>query len=271
MNLGCPQRVAHSGHFGSYLLDEVDRPLVISMVKMLAENLTIPVFVKIRLLNSVPETIILCQQLATAGASLITIHARYRVNLVGRSGPGARDGAAHLDQVVEIVNAMKSDPDTQHVKIIANGNVITWEDVQNNKKFTGADGIMSAEGILDNPALFNGGVPVDEVGLTEEYIEFAAKHPVKLKSVIFHVRRMCRATLLKYQLLEDLVASEDMLAVRRVIATARGFVVAAEEEAAGKLKDRSRLFVFDNLKAKKAKEAAERKKREEVYFSFSTV
>ena len=30
------------------------------------------------------------QQLADAGADLVAIHARYRVNLVGRSGPGAR-------------------------------------------------------------------------------------------------------------------------------------------------------------------------------------
>ena len=40
--------------------------------------------------------------LILTGASLIAIHARYRVNLVGRTGPGARDGAAHLDQVWKI-------------------------------------------------------------------------------------------------------------------------------------------------------------------------
>ena len=90
LNLGCPQRIAHSGHFGSYLLDSEDRPLVLSMVRALAQNLKIPVFVKIRLLNTVEESIELCQQLVEAGAALIAIHARYRVNLVGRSGPGAR-------------------------------------------------------------------------------------------------------------------------------------------------------------------------------------
>lgn len=90
LNLGCPQRIAHSGHFGSYLLDPVDRPLVLEMVRTLANNLQIPIFVKIRLLNTLEESIELCQQLVEAGAGLIAIHARYRVNLVGRSGPGAR-------------------------------------------------------------------------------------------------------------------------------------------------------------------------------------
>ena len=90
LNLGCPQRIAHSGHFGSYLLDPADRPLVLSMVRTLSSSLRVPVFVKIRLLNTVAESVELCQQLVDAGAKLIAIHARYRVNLVGRSGPGAR-------------------------------------------------------------------------------------------------------------------------------------------------------------------------------------
>lgn len=99
INLGCPQRVAFTGHFGSYLLGPEDREVVLSMVRELRAHLTIPVFVKIRLLDSVEETIELCRQLVEAGAYLIAIHGRYRVNLVGRTGPGARDGPAHLDQV----------------------------------------------------------------------------------------------------------------------------------------------------------------------------
>lgn len=157
INLGCPQRIAHAGHFGSYLLGIEDRPLVLSIVSTLSSNLKIPVFVKIRLLDTVPETITLCKQLAEAGAALICIHARYRVNLVGRTGPGARDGPAHLDQVVEIRQALKDHVckyTGQRVAIIANGNVITWNDVVENLKFTQADGIMSAEGILDDPSLF---------------------------------------------------------------------------------------------------------------------
>lgn len=56
------------------------------MVRTLADQLTIPVFVKIRLLTTVEESLELCQQLIDSGAALIAIHARYRVNLVGRTG-----------------------------------------------------------------------------------------------------------------------------------------------------------------------------------------
>ena len=85
-NIGCPQRIAHAGHFGSYLLDECDRELVFSIVRTVSRAIKKPMFVKIRLLSTLDETIRLCEQLREAGASLITIHGRQRVNLVGRTG-----------------------------------------------------------------------------------------------------------------------------------------------------------------------------------------
>lgn len=65
--IGCPQRIAHAGHFGSYLLQDCDRELVLSIVKAVATTCTKPMFVKIRLLDTVQETIRLCQQLQNAG------------------------------------------------------------------------------------------------------------------------------------------------------------------------------------------------------------
>jgi tRNA-dihydrouridine synthase 1 len=59
LNLGCPQRIAHAGHFGSYLLGDQDRPLVLSIVKRLAltpvseGGLKVPVFVKV--VNFIPR------------------------------------------------------------------------------------------------------------------------------------------------------------------------------------------------------------------------
>lgn len=45
---GCPQRIAHSGHFGSYLLGDEDRPLVLDIVRTVSAGIRIPMFVKIR-------------------------------------------------------------------------------------------------------------------------------------------------------------------------------------------------------------------------------
>jgi tRNA-dihydrouridine synthase 1 len=73
LNLGCPQRTAHVGHFGSYLLDKKDRELVISIVKAGVEAVDIPIFVKIRLLDTYEESEELCRELYKAGASLIAV------------------------------------------------------------------------------------------------------------------------------------------------------------------------------------------------------
>ncbi|MDC0525795.1 tRNA-dihydrouridine synthase family protein [bacterium] len=159
LNLGCPQRIAHSGHFGSFLLDEADRTLVCSIVRALAGGLTVPVHCKVRLLSTTEETVALCCQLRDAGASLIAVHARHRVSLVGRSGPVARDGPALLDEVAAVCTRVKG------VRIVANGNVITWDDVCANLQTTGAHGIMSAEGLLDDPALFLPSITEDANGL----------------------------------------------------------------------------------------------------------
>ena len=76
LNLGCPQRTAYLGHFGSYLLGDDDRELVLSIVRAGSRAVKIPIFVKIRLLDTIEETVRLCRQLREAGASLIAIHAR---------------------------------------------------------------------------------------------------------------------------------------------------------------------------------------------------
>ena len=72
------------------------------------------------------------------------------MNLVGRSGPGARDGAAMLDQVAQVKRALQGQGPLgashggggrfKHVPIISNGNVRTWGDVVANLLETEADG-----------------------------------------------------------------------------------------------------------------------------------
>mmetsp|Transcript_19496 Transcript_19496/g.54361 ORF Transcript_19496/g.54361 Transcript_19496/m.54361 type:complete len:409 (-) Transcript_19496:1040-2266(-) len=159
LNLGCPQRTAYAGHFGSYLLDAKDRPLVLDMVRTASRAVSIPIFVKIRLLDTYDATLELCKQLFDAGASLVAVHARYRASF-HRKGPGARDGPALLDQVKRLREDLDDDDNDdsfyRHKRLVTNGNTVTYDDVVTNLEFTRADGIMSAEGILDNPALYLG-------------------------------------------------------------------------------------------------------------------
>jgi len=118
LNLGCPQRTAYLEHFGSYLLEPEDRELICDIVRMASRNVSVPIFVKIRLLNTIEDTIQLCQQLKDAGASLIAIHARYRASFE-RKGAGARDGAAKMDHILKVREALGPD-----FPLIANGNVM---------------------------------------------------------------------------------------------------------------------------------------------------
>jgi tRNA-dihydrouridine synthase 1 len=163
LNLGCPQRAAFIGHYGSYLCTEDPAThehvalMLTSAVRAIQNQ--IPVTAKIRLLHPTQAqcTLNLCQTLHAngRGATEIAIHARQRASWK-RIGPGARDGPADLHQVAAIVREIHSSVNgaCSQLRVITNGNTTTFENVVDNLNLTAADGIMSAEGLLDNPALF---------------------------------------------------------------------------------------------------------------------
>ena len=356
LNLGCPQRTAYLGHFGSYLLGNEDRRLIIDIIRAGSKAVSKPIFVKIRLLDTIEETLELCHQLRDAGASLIAIHARYRATWE-RIGPGARDGPAMLDQVKKVKKSMPDFP------IISNGNVITYDDVVNNQSLTGADGIMSAEGLLNNPALYlprygdldkdgersielpklsplnhgekkqssdstndkairklnkklrkitaieqkiteSGEESINDdqrsklqakskvqaklleikklskcneepnqrvesgvtqivkirdlaesgrnpLALAQEYISLVKRYPMKIRSVVFHTRRMCKDLFEKFQLMEECIACTSVEEVDAVLSKCSKYVANPQS------------FRYDQEKAARDKEALEKKRLEE--------
>lgn len=76
INLGCPQGIAKRGHYGAFLMEELD--LLTAMVSKLATGLRIPVTCKTRIYHDFNRTIRLMETLVNAGASLLTIHGRTR-------------------------------------------------------------------------------------------------------------------------------------------------------------------------------------------------
>jgi len=255
-----------------------------------------------------------------------------------------------LDQVLEVKKVMPDFP------IIANGNIITYDDVCKNLQLTQADGVMSAEGILDNPALYlpryhdrnqdtiqvhsielsssatsslvsgplvgqdlkeklvrklgkklreiealeksKAGVKLsaeeemkvskkkelqdslhqlsspsircsqrftttvcslndlessaqDKINLAMEYLSLVQLYPVKLRSIIFHIRRMLKLELNQYQLMEECVASSNIDQIFSLL------------EKMNQYKKNPLSFKYDVEKAKREADALEKKRREE--------
>jgi len=185
-----------------------DLPLIQSMVTELATGLTTPVSCKIRIFADLEDTLAYARMLEDAGCSLLAVHGRTREQKDGR--------ATRADW--EAIKAVK---EAVRIPVLANGNIRWLEDVHECLRMTGADGVMSAEALLENPALFGGQrmKPVEEVtgsleelslegalnepSLTLEYLDLCEKYPVTKKMIRAHVYKLLVGWFHRYPELRD--------------------------------------------------------------------
>lgn len=141
LNLGCPQAIARKGRYGAFLQEDWD--LVYKLINKLYENLDVPVTAKVRILETKEKTLEYAKVILSAGASILTLHGRQR------DQKGHNTGLADWSVIRYLRENLPQD-----TVIFANGNILQHEDIERCMQETGADGVMSAEGNLYNPAIF---------------------------------------------------------------------------------------------------------------------
>lgn len=142
LNLGCPQGIAKRGKYGAFLMDDWD--LIYKLINILHKELKVPVTAKIRVYEDREKTLAYAKHVLSAGAQFLTVHGRTR------DMKGQKTGMADWS----IINYLR-DNLPQDTVMIANGNLLYQEDISRSLEATRTDAVMSAEGNLYNPALFN--------------------------------------------------------------------------------------------------------------------
>jgi len=196
INLGCPQRIAKKGKYGAYLMDDID--LVERMVRKLADNLTVPVTVKIRRFPNIEDTVDYAKRLEAAGASLLAIHGRTR----------EQKRAKEVLADWEVIKAVKA---ALTIPVLANGNIRDLADAYECMKYTGADGVLSAESLLEDPALYSqrrlqpGGAVtfLDGPRMAIEYVDQCRQHTTPWRMVKGHLFKLLGPWLSEYTDLRD--------------------------------------------------------------------
>ncbi|KAH7328556.1 hypothetical protein B0I35DRAFT_403901 [Stachybotrys elegans] len=151
LNLGCPQGIARKGHYGAFLQEDQD--LIFRLINTLHKELPVPVTAKIRILDNKEKTLAYAQNVLKAGASILTVHGRQR------------DQKGHLTGLADwkMIRFLRDSLPPETV-LFANGNILQGADIEACLEATGADGIMSAEGNLSDPAIFAKPPPVGQEG-----------------------------------------------------------------------------------------------------------
>ncbi|BAT75617.1 tRNA-dihydrouridine(16/17) synthase [NAD(P)(+)]-like [Vigna umbellata] len=190
INLGCPQRIAKRGNYGAFLMDNL--PLVKSLVEKLAVNLQVPVSCKIRLFPNLEDTLKYARMLEEAGCMLLAVHGRTRDEKDGKKF------RADWKAIRAVKNAVR-------IPVLANGNIRHMNDVRDCLEETEVEGVLSAETLLENPALFAGfrtaewvseseGTNVDgkldQADLLIEYLKLCEKYPVPWRMIRSHVHKL---------------------------------------------------------------------------------
>lgn len=139
INMGCPVPKIFGNGEGSALMKDFKRAAEVIKAAVKSGK---PVTVKFRtgITDDTPVTADFAKMAEDSGASLVSIH--------GRSKTAVYSGECNFKEIEKAKNAVK-------IPVIANGGVFSAADADEIIEKTGADGVMLARGVLENPLIIS--------------------------------------------------------------------------------------------------------------------
>eukprot|EP01134_Creolimax_fragrantissima_P003319 CFRG3319T1 len=167
VNMGCPKPYSVLGGMGAALLSNPEN--IKSILTSLVATCSVPVTCKVRILDTVEQTVELVKMIEATGVAAIGIH--------GRTIPQRPRENANYDHI-RAVRALIN----PNFPIIANGGSLDYIDntpgLSKFREASGCDSVMMARAAQWNPALFSEGQTdvVCKRELSEQYLEIAISH-----------------------------------------------------------------------------------------------
>lgn len=174
LNCGCPIRDQVREGIGAALMTKPE--LVADMVRAVKTKYgdKLCVETKIRIHWDLEETVRFARGVEAAGVDYITVHGR------------TKNTRSLVPVNLEAIKLVKS---SVSVPVIANGDCFSVEDCQRIAEYTKVDGVMSARGVLANPALF-AGYKATPWSAIEVLLDAALAYGLSFRLLQHHVSQM---------------------------------------------------------------------------------
>nr|XP_023021352.1 tRNA-dihydrouridine(20) synthase [NAD(P)+]-like [Leptinotarsa decemlineata] len=140
INMGCPKEFSLKGGMGAALLTQPEKAK--SILSTLVQNINIPVTCKIRVFESIDDTLNLVKDLASTGISAIAVHGRTRVER-----PQHPNRCETIKKIAESLD----------IPVIANGGsreIENYNDIFKFKEECGSSSVMIARTAEGNCSIF---------------------------------------------------------------------------------------------------------------------
>jgi tRNA-dihydrouridine synthase 2 len=164
VNMGCPKKFSIQGGMGAALLE--NQEVACEIIRTLSSNLSIPVTAKIRIVNTMEETITFIKKLQEAGAAAVTVHLRTK-------GDTESSLAGNWEVMREIV-----DTEGIRVPILANGDMYTRARINEMCEKGGCAGVMLARPFLFDASVVRAEGPMDQQSIMRSFMKACLKYDV---------------------------------------------------------------------------------------------